>query len=67
MLFIGHKGKLHEKKVAVLLDFVEMRGEGREGPAQIVCPLFTTVYWVNLGMGMERGRPLPNFFGTLAL
>ena len=27
------------KKVAVLLDFVQLRGE--EGPAQIFCPLFT--------------------------
>ena len=55
--------KVSRKKVAVLLDFVQMRGVG-EGPAQIFCPLFTNcIYWVNLGMG----RPLPKFFGTLAL
>ena len=44
-------GMVSRKKVAVLLDFVQMRGGG---PAQIFCPLFTNcIYWVNLGMGRE--------------
>ena len=34
------------KKVAVLLDFVEMRGRG-EGPAQIFCHLFISAFLVN--------------------
>ena len=56
-------GRLHEKK---LLFFGFCPNEGGEGPAQILCPLFTNcIYWVNLGMGRE-GEPLPNFFGTLA-
>ena len=29
--------------------------------------VFGAHIWVNLGMGMGRGRPLPKFFGTLAL
>ena len=57
------KGRFHEKKVAVLLDFVQMRRGG-------ALPKFSvhfsqTIYWVNLGMGM--GRSLPIFFCTLAL
>ena len=44
------------KKIAVLLDFVQMRGG--EGPAQIFCPLFTNcIYWVNLGIGREGKTP----------
>ena len=40
------KGKVPRENVAVLLDFVQMRGGG---PAQIFCPLFTNcIYWVNL-------------------
>ena len=43
------------KKVAFLLDFVQIRGGG---PSQIFCPLFTNcIYWVNLGMGRERETP----------
>ena len=60
---ISTEGALGEglpKKVAVLLDFVQLRGE--EGPAQIFCPLFTNcMYWVNLGMGREGETPCPNF------
>ena len=49
------------KKVAVLLDFVQIRGGG--GPAQFFCPLFTNcICWVNFEMGRRgRGRPLPKF------
>ena len=48
------------KKVAVLLDFVQMRGGG---PAQIFCPLFTNcIYWVNLGMGREGETPAQIFW-----
>ena len=50
-----------KKKVAVLLDFVQMRGG--EGPAQIFCPLFTNcIYWVNLGMGREGETPAQIFW-----
>ena len=57
-------GKVSRKKVAVLLDFVQMRG-GRAMPkfvhfSQTVC---IRSIW---GWG-GRGRPLPKFFGTLAL
>ena len=49
------------KKVAVLLDLVQLRGG--EGPAQICCPLFTNcIYWVNLGMGREGGTPTHFFW-----
>ena len=49
------------KKVAVLLDFVQMRGG--EGPFQIFCPLFTNcIYWVNLGMGREGETPAQIFW-----
>ena len=34
------------KKVAVLLDFVQMRGGG-EGPAQIFCHLLISAFLVN--------------------
>ena len=34
-----------------------------EGPAQIVCPLFTNcIYWVNLGMGREGETPAQIFW-----
>ena len=47
------------KKIAVLLDVVQMRGGG---PAQIFCPLFTNcIYWVNLGMGREGETPAQIF------
>ena len=49
------------KKVAVLLDFVQLRGV--EGPAQILCPLFTNcIYWVNLQMGREGETPAQIFW-----
>ena len=49
------------KRIAVLLDFVQMRGG--EGPAQIFCPLFTNcIYWVNLGMGREEETPAQIFW-----
>ena len=55
-----HQGRSPEK-VAVLLDFVQMRGG--EGPAQIFCPLFTNcIYWVNLGMGREGETPAQIFW-----
>ena len=54
-------GKVSRKKVAVLLDFVQMRGG--EGPAQISCPLFTNcIYWVNFGMGREGETPAKFFW-----
>ena len=49
------------KKVAVLLDFVQMRGGG-EGPAQIFRPLFTNcIYLGQFGDGEGGGHPCPNF------
>ena len=39
-------GKTSRKKAAVLLDFVQMRGEG-EGPAQIFWHLFISAFLVN--------------------
>ena len=54
------------KKVAVLLDFVQMReGVGREGPAQIFCPIFTICILSQFWDGEGGGDPCPNFFGTL--
>ena len=43
-----------------------MRG-GRDGRAQIFCPLFTNCILGEFGDGEEGGRPLPKFFGTLVL
>ena len=61
---ISTEGALGEglpKKVAFLLDFVQLRGG--EGPAQIFCPLFTNcIYWVNLGMGREGETPAQIFW-----
>ena len=55
-------GKISQKKVAVLLDFVQMRGGGS---CPNFCPLFTNcIYWVNLGMGRE-GADL-EFVATVA-
>ena len=34
------------KKIAVLLDFVQMRGGGVEGPAQIFCHLLISTFLV---------------------
>ena len=49
------------KKIAVLLDFVQMRGG--KGPAQIFCPLFTNcIYWVNLGVAREGETPAQIFW-----
>ena len=47
------------KKVAVLLDFFQMRGGGLP---KLFVHFSQTVYWVNLGMGIGRGRgdPSPN-------
>ena len=42
----GYLGKASRKKVAVLLDFVQMRGEGG-GPAQFFCPLLISAFSVN--------------------
>ena len=50
------------KKVAVLLDFVQMRGGG-----QIFCPLLQTVYIGSIWGWGGKGEPLPKLFGTLAL
>ena len=46
------------KKIAVLLDFVQMRG----GPAQIFCPLFTHCILGQFGDGEGGGDPCPNFW-----
>ena len=55
--------KVSRKKVVVLLDFVQMRGRG--ALPKFVVHFSQTVYWVNLGMGMRGGGPLPKFFATL--
>ena len=52
-------GKVSRKKVAVLLDFVQMRGGG---PAQICVRFSQTVYSGQFGDGDVRGGPLPKFF-----
>ena len=58
--FFDDLGKVSRKRIAVLLDFVQMME--REGPAQIFFPLFTNcIYWVNLGMGRE-GETLAQIF-----
>ena len=55
------KGRPPRKKVAVILDFVQMRSG--EGPAQIFCLLFTNcTYWVNLGIGREGETPAQFFW-----
>ena len=60
----GALGEGLPEKIAVLLDFVQLRGG--EDPTQIFCPLFTNcIYWVMWGWG-GRGRPLPKFFGTFS-
>ena len=46
-------GKVSREEVAVLLDFVQMRGG--EGPAQIFCPLFTNCILGQFGDGEEGG------------
>ena len=56
--------KVSRKKVAVLLDFVQMRGVG-EGPAQIFVHFSQTVYIGSIWGWSGRGRPLPKFLGTL--
>ena len=52
------------KKIAVLLDFVQMRGGGS-------CPNFLSTFhklYIESILGWRgRGRPLPKFFGTLAI
>ena len=57
-------GRFPEKKVAVLLDFVQMRG-GRALPKFFV-HFSQTVYIGSIWGWGGRGRPLPKFFGTLA-
>ena len=53
-------GKVSQKKVAVLLDFVQMRGGGS---CPNFCPLFTNCeYWVNLGMWREGETPAQIFW-----
>ena len=53
------------KKVAVLLDFVQMREGGGRALPKFFVYFSQTVYRVNLGMGM-RGLETPaQFFGTL--
>ena len=45
-LFNQNWPRFSRKKTAVLLDFVQMNGEG-EGPAQIFCHLFISAFLVN--------------------
>ena len=52
------------KKIAVLLDFVQLRG-GRALPKFFV-HFSQTVYIGSIWGWGGRGRPLPKFFGTLA-
>ena len=59
-----HLGKVSWKKVALLLDFVQMRG-GRVLPKFFV-HFSQTVYIGSIWGWGGRGRPLPKFFGTLA-
>ena len=56
-------GKVSRKKVAVLLDFVQMRGG--EGLAQFFVHFSQTVYFGSIWGWGGRGRPLPKFFGTV--
>ena len=42
---VAAEGRFREKKVAVLLDFVQMRGGG--GPCLIFCRIFTSAFLVN--------------------
>ena len=56
-------GKVSRKKVAVLLDYVQMRG-GRALPKFFV-HFSQTVYIGSIWGWGGRGRPLPKFFGTL--
>ena len=54
------------KKVAVLLDFVQLRGGG--GPWPNFLSTFHKLYILGqFGDGEGGGDPMPNFFGTLAL
>ena len=65
---ISTEGALGEglpKKVAVLLDFVQLRG-GRALPKFFV-HFSQTVYIGSIWGWGGRGRPLAEFFGTLAL
>ena len=52
-------GKVLRNKLAVLLDFVQMRG-GRALPNFFV--QFSRIYWVNLGMGREGETPAQIFW-----
>ena len=42
---LSYVTRFHKKKVAVLLDFVQIRGG--EGPAQFFCHLFISAFLVN--------------------
>ena len=63
-LRLQSKGRFPEKKVALLLDFVQMRG-GRALPKYFV-HFSQTVYIGSIWGWGERGRSLPNLFGPLA-
>ena len=54
-----HKGRFHEKTGC---SFWFFPNEGGEGPAQIFCPLFNCIYWVNLGMWREGETPAQIFW-----
>ena len=53
-----------DNKVAVFLDFVQMRGGGLP---KFFVHFSHTVYIGSIWGWGGRGRPLPNFFGTLGL
>ena len=59
-------GTVSRKKVAVLLDFVQMRGGGRAVPKFLV-HFSQTIYIGSIWGWGGRGRALPKFIGTLAL
>ena len=52
-------GKVSRKIVAVLVDFVQMRGVGLP---KFVVTFSQTVYWVNLGMLREGETPAQIFW-----
>ena len=64
--FFTVKGRFHEKKLAVLLDLVQMRGGGG-GPAQIFCHLFMSAFLVKkfISSKMPIIRTLNCFLGTI--
>ena len=66
IMIISLLGKVFPQKIAVLLDFVQMRRGGRARPKFFVHSSQTVYIGSILGWG-GRGRPLPKFFATLAL